>query len=92
MARGDIHPSGPLWGQGEPPSADEAGALERAIGVAHADLVHGLTAARMDQERRALRLLPRDLKWRWLATDTLELAFDLPAGSYATVVVRELAA
>jgi len=44
----------------------------------------------MDQDRRALRLLPHDLKWRWLDARTLELVFDLPAGSYATVVVREL--
>ena len=91
LARGDIHPSGPLWGQGEPPTQDEAGALEREIGAAHQDLAEGLAAARMDQERRPLRLLPHDLKWRWLADDALELVFELPAGAYATVVVRELA-
>ncbi|HXD38715.1 MAG TPA: tRNA pseudouridine(13) synthase TruD [Rhodanobacter sp.] len=91
LARGDIHPSGPLWGQGEPPTQAEAGALEREIAAANADLVAGLTAARMDQERRALRLLPGDLRWNWLANDVLELSFDLPAGAYATVVVREIA-
>jgi tRNA pseudouridine13 synthase len=46
----------------------------------------------MDQERRPLRLLPKDLRWRWLAEDALELSFELPAGAYATVVVREIAA
>ena len=92
LTRGDIHPSGPLWGQGEPPSTGAVAVLERAIGTVHADLVQGLTAARMDQERRALRLLPRNLQSRWLDVGTLELAFDLPAGSYATVVVRELVA
>jgi tRNA pseudouridine13 synthase len=51
-----------------------------------------VAAARMDQERRPLRLLPRDFKWRWLDDNGLELAFELPAGAYATVVVRELAA
>ena len=91
LARADIHPSGPLWGQGEPPTQDEAGALEREIGAANSDLAEGVAAARMDQERRPLRLLPKDLKWRWLADDALELAFELPAGAYATVVVRELA-
>jgi tRNA pseudouridine13 synthase len=35
--------------------------------------------------------LPQALKWRWLADDALELVFELPAGAYATVVVRELA-
>jgi tRNA pseudouridine13 synthase len=91
LARGDIHPSGPLWGQGDPPSQGDAGALEREVGQANADLVEGLAAARMDQERRPLRLIPQDLRWRWLADDALELSFELPAGAYATVVVRELA-
>lgn len=96
LARLDIHPSGPLWGQGERPSQGEAGALEAHVADAHSDLAAGLIAARMDQERRPLRLLPRDLKWRWLDTDAageraLELSFELPAGAYATVVVRELA-
>jgi tRNA pseudouridine13 synthase len=45
----------------------------------------------MDQERRPLRLLPKDLNWRWLDDTSLELVFELPAGAYATVVVRELA-
>lgn len=92
LASGDIHPSGPLWGQGEPPATGEAGALEREVGALHADLAQGLATARMDQERRPLRLLPKALHWRWLAADALELSFELPAGAYATVVVREVAA
>ena len=91
LARGDIHPSGPLWGQGEPPSQADAGSIEREVGAAHADLVAGLAAARMDQERRPLRLLPAQFRWRWLGEAALELSFELPAGAYATVVVRELA-
>lgn len=92
LARGDIHPSGPLWGQGEPPATGEAGALEREIAGVHDDLAQGLAAARMDQERRPLRLMPKDLRWRWLDDEALELSFELPAGAYATVVARELAA
>lgn len=91
LARGDIHPSGPLWGQGESPAAGEAGVLEREVAAAYADLAEGLAAARMEQERRPLRLLPKDLHWRWLGDDALELSFELPAGAYATVVMRELA-
>ncbi len=91
LARADIHPSGPLWGQGEPPTQSEAGALERRIAAASSDLAEGIAAARMDQERRPLRLIPKDMKWRWLDDDVLELTFELPAGAYATVVVRELA-
>lgn len=91
LARGDIHPSGPLWGDGETPAQGEAGALEREIAAANLDLAAGVAGARMEQERRPLRLMPKDLQWRWLTDDALELSFELPAGAYATVVVRELA-
>ena len=90
LAQGDIHPSGPLWGQGDPPTTSVAGDLEREIASAYTDLTEGLVAARMEQERRPLRLLPKDLRWRWLDDETLELGFELPAGAYATVVAREL--
>jgi tRNA pseudouridine13 synthase len=90
LALGDIHPSGPLWGQGEPPTTSVVGDLEREIAGAYSDLTEGLVAARLEQERRPLRLLPNDLRWRWLDDETLELGFELPAGAYATVVAREL--
>lgn len=90
LAQGDIHPSGPLWGQGEPPTTAVAGELERQVATAFSDLVDGLAAARMEQERRPLRLLPKELRWRWFDSDALELSFELVVGAYATVVVREL--
>lgn len=92
LTQGDIHPSGPLWGQGEPPTVAAAGELERSVAVDYPDLAEGLAKARMEQERRALRLMPKELRWRWLEDTVLELAFELPAGAYATVVVRELMA
>ncbi|WP_233842775.1 tRNA pseudouridine(13) synthase TruD [Dyella sp. 2HG41-7] len=92
LAQGDIHPSGPLWGQGDPPTAAAAADLERSIAALNADLADGLAAARMDQERRPLRLMPNDLRWRWIDNEALELSFELPAGAYATVVARELIA
>jgi tRNA pseudouridine13 synthase len=91
LASADIHPSGPLWGQGESPAQADAGALEREIAAANRDLADGVAAARMDQERRPLRLLPKHLVWRWVSDEALELTFELPAGAYATVVARELA-
>lgn len=91
LARGDIHPSGPLWGQGESPAQDEAGAIEREVAAVNSDLLDGLVAARMDQERRPLRLLPGNLRWHWIDDAALEVSFELPAGAYATVVMRELA-
>lgn len=91
LQRGDIHPSGPLWGRGPSPAADEAGALEMAIAAAHAELTEGLGAAGLEQERRPLRLIPQQLRGHWRADDVLELSFELSAGAYATTLVRELA-
>lgn len=92
LAQGDIHPSGPLWGQGKPPAVSVAGELEWEVSAAFSDLADGLAAARMDQERRSLRLLAKEFRWHWLDDETLELSFELPAGAYATVVARELIA
>ncbi len=90
LAALEIHPTGPLWGQGESMATGTAGALESAVAAADPELCAGLERAGLDQERRALRLVPSDLSWRFPEPDQLELAFSLPAGAYATVVLREL--
>jgi tRNA pseudouridine13 synthase len=92
LARFDIHPTGPLWGQGELRSAGAVRLLElEALADAEsARLRAGLEAAGLRQERRALRLRPDGLAWRWVAEDALELDFSLPPGAYATVVLAEL--
>ena len=91
VARGEIHPTGPLWGSGELRSQDETAALERAIVESEPELTAGLASCGLCQERRALRLRAEDLSWRWPTADTLSIEFSLPAGAYATVVLRELA-
>lgn len=91
LAQGDIHPTGPLWGEGDPASQGAVAELEQRIAAGWQDLADGLTAARMSHDRRALRLLPAGLAWNWLSADALELRFELPAGAYATTVIRELA-
>lgn len=90
----DIHPTGPLWGRGELRSAGAVQSLELAALAddQSARLRTGLEAAGLKQERRALRLRPADLDWRWLADDALEVTFSLPPGTYATVVLAELGA
>lgn len=91
LAQGDIHPTGPLWGEGEPASRGVVAELEQRIAAGWQDLADGLSAARMSHDRRALCLLPAGLAWNWLSGDALELRFELPAGAYATTVIRELA-
>ena len=92
LASFDIHPTGPLWGRGEPRTTGEAAQLESEVlsdGEALA-LRAGLESEGLRQERRALRLKPVDLAWSWRESDVLELAFALPPGAYATVVLAEL--
>ena len=91
LERGDIHPSGALWGAGEPPTADAVREIETGVAATHADLARGLAAAGLKQERRALRVLPARFTAEWLDATALGLRFTLPAGSYATAVLRELA-
>ncbi len=90
LREGDVHPSGPLWGRGALPSAQELAELETRIVAEYRSLADGLEAAGLEQDRRALRLLPQDLVWDWPDPASLQLSFSLPAGSYATVVLREL--
>ncbi len=89
-ARFDIHPSGPLWGSDELPSRGEAAAIEQQAAAQHPVLTEGLGKQRMDHGRRPLRLRPDNLRWEWVDSNSLRVAFDLPAGSYATVLLREL--
>lgn len=90
LAAFDVHPSGPLPGRGGKQPTAACAALEAAALEGFAPLIAGLANARVDASRRALRLRPGNFSWQWPAADTLLLSFELPAGSYATCVVREL--
>ncbi|KAB7772394.1 tRNA pseudouridine(13) synthase TruD [Xanthomonas maliensis] len=92
LARFDIHPSGPLWGAGALRSSGEAAALEQqALSDAQSQALRaGLEAAGLKQERRALRLRPLELQFQWRDAQTLEVAFALPPGCYATALLWEL--
>lgn len=90
LAALDLHPTGPLWGLGDSPAECAAGALEQAIAGTEPALCAWLGAADMKHERRILRLPITSLTWHYPEPDVLQLAFVLPAGCFATVVVREL--
>jgi tRNA pseudouridine13 synthase len=92
LARFDIHPTGPLWGRGELRTTGAAAALERdaLADETSMQLRTGLEKAGLKQERRALRLRPEGLEWRWLGSDSLQVVFSLAPGTYATVVLAEL--
>jgi len=85
----DVHPTGPLWGRGPPPGHGPAAVLEVAVAGRFPLHASGLAAAGLEQERRALRVRVRSLEWQ-RKQETLELSFGLPAGAYATAVLREI--
>lgn len=87
----DIHPTGPLWGRGTPPVALQAAELERAVLAPFDGWRDRLEHLGLEQERRALRLRLDDLAWEFMADgSSLRLDFFLPAGAFATALLREL--
>ena len=90
VTRGELHPTGPLWGRGELDSRADGRAAEEAA-LAGCELwCRGLERAGLEQDRRALRVLARDLTWEWLPEGDIVLAFTLVAGAYATALLREV--
>ncbi|MGR1215505.1 tRNA pseudouridine(13) synthase TruD [Metapseudomonas otitidis] len=86
----DLHPTGPLWGQGDSPAGGSTQALEQSMALAEPALRDWLVEAGMAHERRILRLPIGGLTWHYPGPDVLQLEFVLPAGCFATAVVREL--
>ncbi|MCL5426941.1 MAG: tRNA pseudouridine(13) synthase TruD [Gammaproteobacteria bacterium] len=84
----DVHPTGVLWGVGESSQGDAA-AYDAQLLKQHPVLCGGLERSGVKQARRALRmrLLEPQLAWE---TDTVQLSFALPRGSFATAVLNEL--
>ena len=89
FAEGDVMLSGPLWGRGASAATGEAQVFEQAALAEQDELKVGLEKAGLKQERRALLLMPQEFQWQRTG-DELVLNFFLPAGSYATSVLREL--
>lgn len=87
---GDIHSTGLLTGQGDTLASDEVKQLEEGMVARHPIWQSGLIKAGLRSDRRALRAVPQDLSWQWLESNVLQLNFALPAGSYATALLREL--
>jgi tRNA pseudouridine13 synthase len=86
----EIHPTEVLWGSGDAGVSADALRLEQAIIDDYPQLSQGLIAYGVEKDRRALRVNAPDLHWRFVNDTALELCFTLPAGSYATSVLREI--
>ena len=86
----ELHPTGALWGGGQPPVSGDVAKLEGAVIDAHADVARGLENAGLVQARRALRMRVADFAWNMEDEKTMWLEFALARGSFATAVLREL--
>lgn len=78
-------PGSGAWG-----TQREALAFEQQTLAEQTDLQHLLEREKVEAARRAILLYPQELGWDWWDDITVELRFWLPAGSFATSVVREL--
>lgn len=90
LAAFDIDPTGPMIGAGELRTTGLVRALEEGAIAPYRDLADGLARAGLGQQRRALRLRVEDLAHEWEGDGALVVEFRLAAGSFATVVLREL--
>ena len=89
-ARGEIHPTGPLWGRGHRLVKDAAREVEDRIVAELAALCQGLERERLEQGRRALRVMVRELGCRVRSSRSMALEFSLPPGAFASMVLAEL--
>ena len=85
----DIFITGPLWGEDNSPALNSAAELEHKVFVQQQSVCQALNGLSLQQERRAIKLLPQNMQWHW-QDDTLQLSFSLPSGCFATAVLREL--
>ncbi len=90
VASGALELTAPLWGEGEVLSVNEVRRLEREIISQESELASDLEKLGLRQERRVIRLTPQEATLAWENESDLVLNFDLPKGTYATTVLREL--
>ncbi|MGR9051567.1 MAG: tRNA pseudouridine(13) synthase TruD [Gammaproteobacteria bacterium] len=86
----DVHPTGALWGLGTAVIDADALALENKVVAKFPELTEGLLRENLAAERRPLRARVEALQWHFQPDGRLRLSFGLPAGSFATALLREI--
>lgn len=87
---GAITLTGPLWGRGEMMPTGEAEEWERSTLLQWKDVSDLLETLSLNQERRALKLQPENLKLEQISETECWIEFGLMSGAFATSVLREL--
>jgi len=90
-ARLEVHPTGPLWGRGDPATDGAVRDLELAVARSFTELSEGLAGQGVEHSRRPLRMRPLRMSWSWEENGDLLLDFELRSGEYATTVIGAIA-
>ena len=86
----DLHITGPMLGRGRPLVNENSLEWEELLLKPYEALIERLAYMGLSQERRAIRLIPANLAAQRLSAGVWQVSFDLPSGSFATSVLREL--
>jgi len=85
----DIDLTAPMWGAGELMTQADALLFEQEVAEEHPEFCSGLPRFGLKQERRRIRLNLTDSEIQ-ADNDFVTISFFLPAGCYATTILREL--
>ncbi|WP_198245004.1 tRNA pseudouridine(13) synthase TruD [methane-oxidizing endosymbiont of Gigantopelta aegis] len=83
---GDIHPTAVLFGQ----TTSDLPEISQRILQQYPEITAGLSTFGLTADYRALRVIPQNLHWQQIGTSQWRFVFSLPAGAYATALMREL--
>ncbi|WP_392564471.1 tRNA pseudouridine(13) synthase TruD [Orbus wheelerorum] len=87
----ELNITAPMLGDNGPQTKDEALSFEQQyIDNNWSEFLTLFKQERMETSRRSSLLRPKNINWTWQDSKTLQVEFWLPAGSYATAVLREL--
>ncbi|WNC69432.1 tRNA pseudouridine(13) synthase TruD [Thalassotalea nanhaiensis] len=89
LAEKDISITAPLWGAGELATSSQARELEQDLASNYEEFCKGLAKFGLKQERRSISLFLESGQLEVLEND-IKLSFFLPAGCFATTILREL--
>lgn len=90
----DVDITGPMWGAGDLMTSGEPLAIEQFVAEQNTEFCQGLPRFGLKQERRRIRITINDADIELLPEQdnesAVKVSFTLPAGCYATTVLREL--
>ncbi len=90
LEQGDLHLTAPLWGRGGLMSQNSMAEFEQSVLSPWQAWCTGLEGLGLNQERRAVRVLLQTPGLEQESGSTWRMSFGLPAGAFATSLVREL--